>query len=454
VIKKVVVKNFKCIKELELELAPLTILVGPNGSGKSSILEAIALMAQCAKLGTNPRGALCGELVEYEDLKSILPAGREDAELTLGLSLDIRIEEVKEAFEKDLIEFSNRAADLSSPYRESYTTYLKLLQDLSQYMSGREVVEVRYEYSYAYDTARHAHTLCIGKHCMSYGRNGLEEKWSTGSPKLQLEAGDAFLAFFRIAYCESKFTLSVMDAVRRRLAKVYYISAERGGMPWRYDASEKHGWVGKRGEHTLEVVAELMKPPNDERWAPYGILCELFGVRRAWAGWEEGSYLTSSYVDPYLGSAHKFPLLGHGAKQLLPVIAQLAYSEPGSVILVEEPEISLHPAHQRLLPVLFGLAVTESKQIIVTTHSSYFPLSLNLVLEGEGYALKGWTPTGEREYRVKLSPRDVAVYHVTRDEEGWTRVERLEVDEKGLKKGIPSFIDVEREILRSFISEE
>ena len=49
VIKKVVIKNFKCIKELELELAPLTILVGPNSSGKSSILEALALMAQCAK---------------------------------------------------------------------------------------------------------------------------------------------------------------------------------------------------------------------------------------------------------------------------------------------------------------------------------------------------------------------------------------------------------------------
>ena len=40
------IENFKCIKSLEVELAPLTIFVGPNGSGKSSILEALALMSQ------------------------------------------------------------------------------------------------------------------------------------------------------------------------------------------------------------------------------------------------------------------------------------------------------------------------------------------------------------------------------------------------------------------------
>jgi len=43
---KVMIKNFKCINELLIELSPLTVFVGPNGSGKTSILEAIALFAQ------------------------------------------------------------------------------------------------------------------------------------------------------------------------------------------------------------------------------------------------------------------------------------------------------------------------------------------------------------------------------------------------------------------------
>ena len=38
---KVHIENFRSIKQLELELAPLTILVGPNNSGKTNILRAI-----------------------------------------------------------------------------------------------------------------------------------------------------------------------------------------------------------------------------------------------------------------------------------------------------------------------------------------------------------------------------------------------------------------------------
>lgn len=43
---KIMIRNFKCINDLSIELAPLTIFVGKNGSGKTSILEAIALFAQ------------------------------------------------------------------------------------------------------------------------------------------------------------------------------------------------------------------------------------------------------------------------------------------------------------------------------------------------------------------------------------------------------------------------
>lgn len=40
-IKSFVVQNFRCLRELDLELSPLTVLVGPNGSGKSAVLAAL-----------------------------------------------------------------------------------------------------------------------------------------------------------------------------------------------------------------------------------------------------------------------------------------------------------------------------------------------------------------------------------------------------------------------------
>ena len=35
------IKNFRSIKEQEIELAPITVVYGPNGSGKSSLLYAL-----------------------------------------------------------------------------------------------------------------------------------------------------------------------------------------------------------------------------------------------------------------------------------------------------------------------------------------------------------------------------------------------------------------------------
>lgn len=40
-IKKIRIEDFRCIRELEMDLEPLTVLVGPNASGKSTVLAAL-----------------------------------------------------------------------------------------------------------------------------------------------------------------------------------------------------------------------------------------------------------------------------------------------------------------------------------------------------------------------------------------------------------------------------
>ena len=316
----------------------------------------------------------------------------------------------------------------------------------------REIIEVSYVYSAS--NSYYSHSFLIDEHLITFKYDFVTSKFISKPDQFALRAEGGFPSPFLISNHSSDFSRKMVEAIKKRLSKVYYLSAERGHIPWAYlTGAEKHKWVGKKGEYALEVLAELMKPEYDERRLPYEILCERFGIKNVWAGWDHSNYLTSNYKDPYLNSVHKFPSLGYGSRQLLAVIAQLAYSEPGSIILVEEPEISLHPEYQRLLPILFGRAVNEGKQILVTTHSSYFPLSLDIVLEG--YKLEGQTTRGWRSYNVKLSTNDVIVYEVTRDEkDGCTKVEKLELDEVGLKGGIPSFIKVEKEILGKFINRE
>ena len=44
-LKKVHIKNFLSLRDVELSLKPLTVLVGPNASGKSNILNALSLLS-------------------------------------------------------------------------------------------------------------------------------------------------------------------------------------------------------------------------------------------------------------------------------------------------------------------------------------------------------------------------------------------------------------------------
>jgi predicted ATPase len=44
VINKIRIQNFKCLRDVEVELGPFNVLIGPNDSGKSSFLQAIELL--------------------------------------------------------------------------------------------------------------------------------------------------------------------------------------------------------------------------------------------------------------------------------------------------------------------------------------------------------------------------------------------------------------------------
>ena len=45
-IKKLRVKNFKALRDIEIELTPIHVLIGPNDSGKTSILEVLAALCR------------------------------------------------------------------------------------------------------------------------------------------------------------------------------------------------------------------------------------------------------------------------------------------------------------------------------------------------------------------------------------------------------------------------
>lgn len=71
------------------------------------------------------------------------------------------------------------------------------------------------------------------------------------------------------------------------------------------------------------------------------------------------------------GSAHNSDGLGEGIISIFSIIDAIYDSEPNTTIVIDEPELSLHPSLQRRL---FNLLKRHShnRQIIISTHSPYF----------------------------------------------------------------------------------
>lgn len=118
--------------------------------------------------------------------------------------------------------------------------------------------------------------------------------------------------------------------------------------------------------------------------------------------------------------------------------------------LIEEPEMSMHPEYQTRLPFLLAHAVNKGQQLIITTQSSYLTLALGRVIQGEKLEPERYGVPEER--KIKLNREDVAVYQLQRHKDG-VKLDLLGFEEDGfLKTGIPSFVDVEKELFQRIFS--
>lgn len=63
--------------------------------------------------------------------------------------------------------------------------------------------------------------------------------------------------------------------------------------------------------------------------------------------------------------------VGVGVSQLLPVIVMCLMADPGTLILLEQPELHLHPALQQRLADFLLACAKSGRQLIVETHSEY-----------------------------------------------------------------------------------
>jgi hypothetical protein len=227
----------------------------------------------------------------------------------------------------------------------------------------------------------------------------------------------------------------VISHAEKLETNAFLISSLRGDIRYHVGTSASPKWVGVRGQHLLLLLAIIfgdrrhrMIADKIRTWAG------RYGIGDLFAGLRGDDQVGSDYIDTEIKATLDLALASSGSKQILTVITQLFWAPEGSLLMIEEPEISLHPKAQIDVLEMFAEAIREdNKQIIATTHSTF-------LLQALGYAvLKGW-----------LTPDQIAVYHVEKGQAG-TTASLLPLDEKGnLTDWVPSFTEVERRLMREW----
>lgn len=126
------------------------------------------------------------------------------------------------------------------------------------------------------------------------------------------------------------------------------------------------------------------------------------------------NYYRLVITDPATGTEVNFVDIGFGASQTLPIIIQSFYAPDDSILLIEQPEIHLHPKAQSILGDLFIKAVNDAdRTFIIETHSEHILARVR-----------------RRIAEKKIDKERVAIYYFEATNDG-TIIKEVTLNEKG-----------------------
>ena len=374
--------NFKTWQSIDLKMGRVTGLFGPNSSGKTSIIQFILLLKQ-TKDATDRALALDlgGPYVMLGTYKDFINQHNEEAHLEWTVSFE-----------------APRQLVIPDPEKRRTDTLVtgKQIRIRSEIDSRNGAPRSRY-LGYTIDKERYSLALKEGEETWfdlkASSQQGFRFIRTQGRP-WQLPGPIKSYAFpdqVRTYYQNSGFLSDLEEAYESQMDLTFYLG------PLREHPKREYVWtrsrpsdVGQRGEKAIEAMlaataageARNLKPKARLKsfqemiayWLREMGLIHTFRVEEI----RPGTNLYQAKVQVLkAGTEVLLTDVGFGVSQVLPVLTLLQYVPEGSTVILEQPEIHLHPlAQAALADVVVNVAQHRQVQIIVESHSEHFLLRL------------------------------------------------------------------------------
>ncbi len=367
------VDNFKSISHVvDIDLTGLTVLAGVNSSGKSSLIQVLLLLKQTLDRQSSYLLNLSGPYVFTDSLMDLIHNKKSGI---MGFSIRVLKDELEGTSIQDFIsnktpiDYLEVSVTFRVKNRGSYqVSGFKLVV---KYGDGEEILDLtkvsqRNKYNLRYEGKEY--------------RNIVLDEYSFAN----------FFPVF-IKYNDTSFDLPIVKAARETLitvlAKLAYIAPLRVApvLARTYLTDVKTNQVNPDGENTRFILDKLANEDRPRLEMIKEWICKKFHLAKDLNVVKESGkrfrVVVTTNEDVTVDLMH----MGFGISQILPIITQGCISAQNSLLIVEDPDVHMHPSIQASMADFFlYLCKERGVSVLVETHSDHFVTRLRRrVAEGD-----------------------------------------------------------------------
>ncbi|UPH71731.1 DUF3696 domain-containing protein [Abyssibius alkaniclasticus] len=379
-------QNFKSWREAELDCAPITGFFGTNSSGKTSLIQFLLMLKQ-TKDGTDRAISLDlnGDMVSLGTASDAIH--RHDESLLLRWDLEFTLE--TDLALADATEKRTAVIAKSRKFGVSAANFVQnkapISNRLSYRLGGLEfTLEPKGSQNLQFDLT--CKKLQEGAVDFSFLRTK-GRAWQLPGPIKSYAFPDQARTYFQNA----GFLADLEAAYEAQLDQLYYLG------PLRQYPQRDYLWsrsrpsdVGQRGEKAIDAILAATEAKEQRNLKKKGHLKTFQEMIAYWL--KEMCLIEEFRVEEIAPNSNRWQArvktrkdasevlltdVGFGISQVLPVITLLQYVPEGSTVILEQPEIHLHPlAQAALADVIIQAAVHRKVQVILESHSEHLLLRL------------------------------------------------------------------------------